>query len=202
VLHPGQTLEVGAALGQRHAKQVALQVRSEDAQHLRPRQVLVALNLDVGGGGHQKSLIVHQVGTDANPGYDDRCQENKYHNTQDDPPTHAPEQHPHTHRERSATRHILLLRRGLREERFIAVGARIPRRTEAALQRSGRRRTAPMPHRHRFFNVRGLRGERLLRRFQHRRASARLGRPRPSLDRNLHLRIARARPRKNRQAPL
>ena len=45
VLHPGQLLQLRPTLRQRHGQDIAVNVLAKDAEQLRPRQVIVALDL-------------------------------------------------------------------------------------------------------------------------------------------------------------
>jgi hypothetical protein len=58
VLHPGELFERGAALAQGDIKDVAAQIRSEDGEQLRPRDLAVAHDLYGGGGGDAEARIV------------------------------------------------------------------------------------------------------------------------------------------------
>ena len=68
VRDPGEAFEVGAALGQGDAEDVAFEVGAEDAEYLGAGDVLVAGNGDIGRGGEQEALVVQKKAADAGDG--------------------------------------------------------------------------------------------------------------------------------------
>jgi cell division protein FtsQ len=61
VRDPGQALEVGAALGERHLEDVAFQIGAEDGEDLRAGEMLVALDFDLAGSGDLEAVVVEQI---------------------------------------------------------------------------------------------------------------------------------------------